>query len=130
MADEQFTLTAGGNMRAPPLQTQVQWVKECWDKVEASVVIKSFKKCCISNAMDGTEDDILWQDDDPDDLAPVAAAVAPVGKGPSAATIDVPAITANNEDPCSSNATSSATELGILTSLMGHHFKELLFIYR
>ena len=96
-----------------------------------TVTFEGSQKCCIWNATDGTEDDILWQEDDPDDLAPVAAAVAPVGKGPSAATIDVPSITSNNEDPCSSsNATSSATELGILTSLMGHHFKELLFIYR
>ena len=107
MADEQFTLTAGGNMRAPPLQTQVQWVKECWDKVEFSVAIKSLKKCCISNAMDGTEDDILLQDDavevaDPDDPAPVVAAVAPVDMGPATA--------ADNEEPRSSNATSSATE--------------------
>ena len=42
--------------------------------------MKSFKRCCISNAMDGTEDDILWNeeatcqeeeaqsDDDEDDL--------------------------------------------------------------
>jgi hypothetical protein len=24
--------------------------------------VKGFKKCCISNAMDGREDDILWED--------------------------------------------------------------------
>jgi hypothetical protein len=24
--------------------------------------MKGFKKCCISNAMDGTEDDMLWND--------------------------------------------------------------------
>jgi hypothetical protein len=27
-------------------------------------VIKSFKKCDISNAMDGTEDNLLWDTDD------------------------------------------------------------------
>jgi len=27
---------------------------------------RSFKKCCISNALDGSEDDILWEDDDED----------------------------------------------------------------
>ena len=26
---------------------------------------KSFKKCCISNALDGTEDDMLWEDNVP-----------------------------------------------------------------
>jgi len=24
------------------------------------VVVKGFKKCCISNAMDGTDDNMLW----------------------------------------------------------------------
>ena len=23
--------------------------------------MKAFKKCCISNALDGTEDDVLWE---------------------------------------------------------------------
>ena len=27
---------------------------------------RSFKKCCISNALDGSEDDILWEDDGED----------------------------------------------------------------
>jgi hypothetical protein len=25
--------------------------------------VRSFKKCCISNALDGSEDDIVWEDD-------------------------------------------------------------------
>jgi hypothetical protein len=25
-----------------------------------TVTVKGFKKCCISNAMDGTDNDILW----------------------------------------------------------------------
>jgi hypothetical protein len=24
------------------------------------MIVKGFKKCCISNAVDGTEDDMLW----------------------------------------------------------------------
>jgi len=31
----------------------------------ADVTMKGFKKCCISNAMDGT-DDILWNDSEED----------------------------------------------------------------
>jgi hypothetical protein len=27
------------------------------------VIVISFKKCCIRNALDGYEDDILWEDD-------------------------------------------------------------------
>jgi len=29
-------------------------------------IIRSFKKCCISNALDRAEDDILWKDDGKD----------------------------------------------------------------
>ena len=28
---------------------------------DSTVTIKAFKKCCISNSMDGTEDDIIWE---------------------------------------------------------------------
>jgi hypothetical protein len=30
------------------------------------VNVKGFKKCCISNAMDETDDDMLWNDSDED----------------------------------------------------------------
>ena len=30
------------------------------------VIVRSFKKCCISNALDRSEDDILWEDDGED----------------------------------------------------------------
>ena len=26
------------------------------------IIIRAFKKCCISNALDGSEDDFLWED--------------------------------------------------------------------
>jgi len=31
--------------------------------IPESIIIRSFKKCCISNALDGSEDDILLEDD-------------------------------------------------------------------
>jgi len=30
------------------------------------VTVKGFKKCCISNAMDGTNDDMLWNGSEED----------------------------------------------------------------
>jgi len=30
------------------------------------MIIRSFKKWCISNALDGSEDDILWEDNGED----------------------------------------------------------------
>ena len=37
-----------------------------WKAIPESIIVRSFKKCCISNALDGDEDDILWEDDGED----------------------------------------------------------------
>ena len=34
--------------------------------IPESIIVRSFKKCCISNALDGSEDGILWEDDGED----------------------------------------------------------------
>ena len=49
----------GGVLKRPSLVTVVEWVKDAWNSVACDMVIKSFKKCGVSNAMDGTEDDML-----------------------------------------------------------------------
>jgi len=36
--------------------------KTARDSLEDCMIQKSFKKCSISNSLDGTEDDILWTD--------------------------------------------------------------------
>jgi hypothetical protein len=41
-------------------------VSATWKVIPESIIIRSFKKCCISNALDGSEDDILWEDDGED----------------------------------------------------------------
>ncbi|KAJ8385358.1 hypothetical protein AAFF_G00189790 [Aldrovandia affinis] len=38
-------------------------------KIRLSIV-NGFKKCCISNAMDGSEDDVLWEEAEPGDAQP------------------------------------------------------------
>ena len=30
------------------------------------MIVKSFKKCCISSALDGSKDDVLWNDTEDD----------------------------------------------------------------
>ena len=37
-----------------------------WKTILESIIVRSFKKCRISNALDGSEDDILWEDGDED----------------------------------------------------------------
>ncbi|CAG8816370.1 510_t:CDS:1, partial [Cetraspora pellucida] len=34
-----------------------------WDDISAEMIIKLFKKCGISNELDGTEDDLLYNSD-------------------------------------------------------------------
>jgi hypothetical protein len=31
-----------------------------WQGISPEMILKGFKKCCMSNAMDGTDDDMLW----------------------------------------------------------------------
>ena len=40
-----------------------------WKAIPESILIRSSKKCCISNALDGSKDDIVWEDnvEDKDD---------------------------------------------------------------
>jgi hypothetical protein len=42
------------------------WIIEAWQCISPEVFLKGFKKCCISNVMDGTEDGMLWNDRDED----------------------------------------------------------------
>ena len=53
-------------MRAPSLAILCEFVIRSWDAVAVKSVIKSFKKCGISNSLDGQEDDMLWEDEDSD----------------------------------------------------------------
>ena len=50
------------NRKSPSLSMVTTWVKEAWEDIPAEMVKKSFLKTGISNSMDGTEDDHLWQD--------------------------------------------------------------------
>jgi len=45
----------------------VRWVSAAWKAILESIIVRSFKKCCTSYALDGSEDDILWEDDGEDE---------------------------------------------------------------
>ena len=64
MASGEHAFTPSGNRKKVDLVTITQWIKESWEAVDPSIIVKGFKKCCLTNAMDGTEDDCLWQDED------------------------------------------------------------------
>lgn len=40
------------------------WVMDAWDNLPEEITRTGFKKCCVSNPLNGTEDDVIWDDDD------------------------------------------------------------------
>ena len=38
------------------------WIITASQHISPKVPVTGFKKCCISNAVDGTNDDMLWND--------------------------------------------------------------------
>lgn len=48
------TFTRGGNIRKP---TTTNLFQQAWDEINPNTIIRGFKKCCVSNDLDGTEDD-------------------------------------------------------------------------
>lgn len=71
MAEGQHDLTPGGKIRRPSVEVLCSWIVEAWSGISDELVVKSFKKTGISNALDGTEDDFLWgcEGDSSDDTA-------------------------------------------------------------
>jgi hypothetical protein len=57
------SLTKQGNRRPPEKKTILRWIKEAWASVSPDIIRKSFLKTGISNNLDGTEDDVLFQSD-------------------------------------------------------------------
>jgi hypothetical protein len=38
------------------------WIIKAWQQISPELILKGFKKCCISNTVDGTNVDMLWND--------------------------------------------------------------------
>ena len=38
------------------------WIITESQNISLKVTVKGFKKCCLSNEVDGTNDDMLWND--------------------------------------------------------------------
>ena len=64
------TYTAQGNLWPPTVPDLLRWIKASCDSISPDVICKSFKKCGITNAPDGTEDDIFHAEDKSDDDDP------------------------------------------------------------
>jgi hypothetical protein len=67
ISSDDHSFTAGGRMRKAELTTICTWVKEAWEELNLEIIVKAFKKCTISNASDGSEDDCVWQEKEKSD---------------------------------------------------------------
>ena len=61
--DHQFMQT--GRKKKASLELICQWILDAWQKIPNETVVHSFLKCGITNALDGSEDDALWLEEDP-----------------------------------------------------------------
>ena len=64
MMNGEKSFTKNGAMRGASLDVLCEFVIKVWDNVKVESVIKSLKKGGISNAMDGSEDDLLYESED------------------------------------------------------------------
>lgn len=64
MASDNHALTKGGKIKKPSIETVCEWIVRSWELITPQIVKRSFKKTGISCALDGSEDDALWETND------------------------------------------------------------------
>ena len=57
-------IIAAGNLRRAKISDVYEWVKRSWDAISDQIIFNSFKKCAISNMLDGSEDDMVYEEID------------------------------------------------------------------
>ena len=63
----EHTFTARGRIHKVDLDEICRWISDAWEDIPPEMIQKSFRKCCITNALDGTEDDEIWEEEDNSD---------------------------------------------------------------
>ncbi|KAJ8386439.1 hypothetical protein AAFF_G00170360 [Aldrovandia affinis] len=63
-------LTPSGKIQKPAVHRLCEWILQAWADVSPESIVNGFKKCCISNAIDGSEDDVMWEEAEPGDAQP------------------------------------------------------------
>lgn len=64
MAEGEHAPTPGGKIKRPSVELLCSWVSEAWGMIDVNMVARSFKKTGISNALDATEDHLVWDDEE------------------------------------------------------------------
>ena len=63
MIEGEKSYAKGGLMQKVDFPPICLWILKVWEELPAETIHRTFLKCCISNSLDGTEDDVLWEDD-------------------------------------------------------------------
>ena len=59
----EHTQTASGRMCKADLNVICGWMKEAWNHIQMEMMKTYFRKCCITNTIDGTKDDDIWEEE-------------------------------------------------------------------
>lgn len=60
MADGIHEFTATGRQKKPSEELICLWISQAWNDIPAEMIMASFLKCGITNNLDGTEDDLVY----------------------------------------------------------------------
>ena len=69
MVNGPFTYTLSGKKRAPSKELVLTWINRTWNEIARDSIQKSLKSCGIANAVDGSEDDAVWDEENEEENA-------------------------------------------------------------
>ena len=64
MANGIHELTASSRQKKPSKELIVWWIAAAWNDIPTEMVESSFLKCGITNNLDGSEDDLVYENND------------------------------------------------------------------
>ena len=68
MAEGIHEFTAGGRQKKPSEELILSWIAGAWSEIPEEMIEASFLKCGITNSLDGSEDHLIHEADDNDEL--------------------------------------------------------------
>ena len=63
MVNGLYTYTPSGKKRAPSKELVLTWINRAWNGIPQDLIEKSFKSCGIANALGGSENDAVWEEE-------------------------------------------------------------------
>ena len=65
MAEGIHEFTMSGRQKKPSEELILSWIVGAWQDISEEIIESSFPKCGITNSLDGTEDDLVYEAEDP-----------------------------------------------------------------